>query len=436
MPRYRRIASDVRLEPQSPLTNRRVRTPQHTWFVTLRPWLLQPCLCAPVLPGETLKNANVQIRVVSDPVANVVSGWWLEFYMFYVRVGDLPTATADQVRKVAADPTQPFTGLADSTDVAYYHTQATYASWTKKCIEPVVRSYFRREGEEWNMNGTMVGTLPMVSITGTNILDSAHPVSEVGSGTGSDLWNQQWSVYQNMRSAKLTTNTFEEWLAKYGVAVGPQITETIQPKPDDFRIPELVRFCRDFAFPTPNIDPTTGTLAATIQWNLAERIDKSRFFAEPGWLCGYMVVRPKVNCWQNMVTSMTDVVQDGNDGFMQPDFDTDPHTSLVKVSNGTVTGANSKGPIFNTTTDYWYDRRDLFLHGDQFLNNDTRTTAAGAAGLVGNRVNAPSLSLLAMRYPLVSDMDNMFASPTKNLLRADGICSLRVASRIGTDTTA
>lgn len=439
MPRYRNTANDVRIETESPLTSRRLRSPQHTWFVTLRPWVLQPVLCAPVLPGETLKNASIQCRVVSDPVANLVTGWWLEFYLFYVRVGDLPATTADQVRKVASDPAASFTGLTDAADPNYYHAQSNYASWLKKCTEPVVRAYFRREGEEWNASGSMVGTLPIVAVTGTSILDSVHLASEVGAGTGADTWAQQWSVYQNMRAAKLTTNTFEEWLAKYGVNVGPQLTETIQPKQDDFRIPELLRFVRDFAFPTPNVDPQSGALAATLQWSLAERVDKSRFFAEPGWVVGYMTARPKVNIWQNLRTAQADVVQDGNTGFMQPDFDTDPHTSLVKVANGATTGATSLGPVYAAAAvgDYWFDRRDLFLHGDQFTNGDP-ASGTNPHLTVGNRVAMPrvGLGLADLKYPATTDMDNMFVATSTKVLRADGIISFRIASRIGTDTTS
>lgn len=40
----------------APRTGRRNRRPSHPFIIRHRPWQIQPILCAPVLPGETLKN--------------------------------------------------------------------------------------------------------------------------------------------------------------------------------------------------------------------------------------------------------------------------------------------------------------------------------------------------------------------------------------------
>ena len=72
-----------------PQVGRKQRRPVHTFQVRHRPWQIQPMVIAPVLPGETLENALVQARVVTDPIANPLIGWWIEYYFFYVKHRDL-----------------------------------------------------------------------------------------------------------------------------------------------------------------------------------------------------------------------------------------------------------------------------------------------------------------------------------------------------------
>ena len=44
----------------APMVNRKLRSPDHSWLLRQRPFVITPCLIAPVLPGETLKSATFQ----------------------------------------------------------------------------------------------------------------------------------------------------------------------------------------------------------------------------------------------------------------------------------------------------------------------------------------------------------------------------------------
>lgn len=404
------VTPDVRLEDQRSLTVRRTRSPQHTWNTTLLPWSQVPVMVAPVLAGETMKNAVIQARVMSSPVVSSVQGWWLEFYLFYVRVGDLDEA--DIIRAAIADPSQSMSSIAQGALPAYYHYHAGTPCYGLMCHKVVSRAYFRGEGETWNSN--MVGSYPAVQVAGKSWIDSLHTNAEAGSPTDSDLWLKQWAAFQNLRNAKLTTNTWSEYLAKSGVKVPPQLVENVQ----DYRIPELVRFVRDFAYPVPTVDNATGLVRSTVQWSLAERIDKRRYFAEPGWLFGLMVVRPKVY-YGKQFQNMTDTIQNEAAGFLPPEFETDPHTSLN-------TGGIDNYVTDGTATTCWFDRRDLFLYGDQYLGSPT------SAGVT---VALPAADLSNKKYPTSTDAHAMFVDTTAGAVAADGICTLRIASRIGQDAT-
>ena len=100
-----------------PATGRKLRQPQHTWLVRQLPFAIQPVCIAPVLPGETLKNALFQIRAVTMPLKSPLIGWWFETYLFYVKHRAL--AFADQYTNMMLDPTTVITRTAAANPKHY-----------------------------------------------------------------------------------------------------------------------------------------------------------------------------------------------------------------------------------------------------------------------------------------------------------------------------
>lgn len=430
MARYPK-ASDVRIETQRPLSRRSSRSPQCTWFTEMLPWQQVPVMVHPVKAGETLKSASIQCRCMSSPLVSGISGWWLEFYLFYVRVGDLNSA--DTIRASVVDPTQSLSSLYAAASAPYYHNHASTVSWANQCHQVVSRAYFRKEGEAWNSN--MVGNYPGVRFQGRTWSDSVYLDSELGPPSGADTWTLQWSAFQAARSAKLTTATWEEYLAKSGVAVGPQLRTLDSAGADvaDFRIPELVRFVRDFAYPVPTVDPATGLLRTSVQWSLAERVDKRRYFAEPGFLFGLMVTRPKSFSTTQTQSAVDSLIQTG-DGFLPEDYDTDPHTSLVKFTNSGSVAPFSTSPLGGVNAAHWMDKKDLYLYGDQWYIPNTGTAVPSNGVPYG--IPYPANDLVDKSYPTATDAHACFVDTTNGVFGLDGICSLRIASRLGAaDTT-
>lgn len=417
-------AGDVSIVPQRPGGMRGgMRRPQHTWHNWLRAWELTPSFIAPVLPGDTLRAAMLQARTVqaSGVMNSLTVGWWHEMFIWYVRLGDLEVA--DVMRNAIIDPSAnmdsiAFSGTAQQQN-GYMHRVTTRPSWVYECLRTVTRAYFRDEGEAWNAHMGTDGVYPLVQITGSSWLDSAFPASALpAAGTG-DEWSQQWNVHQGMRGAKLTTATFEEYLAMSGVSAPPLLRETTQ----DFRIPELIRFVRDYAYPQTQLNPSNGTVQGSVNWAVAERIDKKRFFDQPGFLFGAQVIRPKVYLGGQM-TSAGDVLLNTANGWQPPQFDSEPHTHLRKFP-GVVSPAVGTGPVHGATVDYWLDGRDLFLRGDQFLND-----MDAADPISQYTVALPNESLAQRKYVTVADREAMF----ENLrFEVDGVVSLQIASRIAAD---
>jgi hypothetical protein len=189
-----------------------------------------------------MKNAVLQMRVVSDPIVSNVQGWWLEFYLFYVRAGDLRDAFDDVVRNVAAS-VQTSTGITDAVSWPFYHGNSGVPSMIKRCTKAVVDAYFRYDppnsgGGVESEPAAIVTDLPTLRVAGNSYWDSVYDQAVVPPNVGSDSWNQQWQVFQQLRSVYTAvdtgtgspgdagyvpgsgiadpTNQFKEYLAKMG----------------------------------------------------------------------------------------------------------------------------------------------------------------------------------------------------------------------------
>lgn len=409
--------------PAAP-TKRKTRSPRHQWYLKQRPWQVQPFLIAPVLPGETLKNVTMQARVVSDPIQNPIIGWHCEHYLFYVKMRDL--YARDLLTAMVLKPETDLSSLDAATDANYYHVNGTdlAINWPKMCVESIVDNYFRFEGEvsaDYTLNG-----LPTAGVNIENALDSAVNAASIegaanvdqnlvsavaGQGDGTTAVytseiEKAMKEYEYARLMKTTDMTFEDWCSEFGVAM---------PKEELFK-PELLRYSRDWTFPTNTIDPSDGTPRSAVSWSVAIRADKDRFFREPGFIVGVCVIRPKVY-FKNLNSHMTMLMRNAY-GWLPPALANDPMASYQKVSA-------SDPPLDANTGAYYVDLKDLLLYGDQFTNVNLGTET----GM--NLVALPNAALTNKRYPATTDADNLFVDTTAGVgkVRQDGVCQFHILGR-------
>ena len=398
---------------------RKLRNPRHSFAVRQVPYAIQPFFIAPVLPGETMKNLLVQALVVSDPLSSGITGWWYEQYYFYVKHRDLDER--DLVTEMHLLPETDVSSLLSAASTPYYHGGGI--NWTKLCLNAVVRDYFRNEGE--TVDDFTIGGLPQASINVDNWLDSAKlegstpvhdedlpgEVEQVPDGVPAGFENH-YAQWQHMRALRLTEATFADYLKTFGVRPAREL------KPEIHR-PELLRYVKDWTYPTQIVDPD-GNPARGCIWSVSERADKDRFFAEPGFLLGVSVARPKVYL-RNQVGAAVSLM-DSAYAWLPALMQDEPFTSLRRVAADAP-----ESPLIDTIEDaYWVDLRDLLVYGDQFLNFDLASTDAGMVALPG--------TFLQRRYAMEADVTAMLADPLRNLIRSDGVVSLSIASRI-TDTS-
>lgn len=406
------------------------RRPKHNWHLQFRPWQIQPFMIAPVLPGETLKKLVFQSRTVTDPIINPIMGWWLEHSFFYVRFRDM--YRRDLLTSMVLKPDVSLAAMDDATDRAYYHVNGTdlAINYPKMCVEAIVDSYFRFEGEvaaDYTLNGLYTAGVNM-----TNFLDSASNAAEVegaaasafddnlasatagqGDGTTAVMTSEILKAtkeYEYARLMNVTDLTYEEFCASYGLKLPAAERDE----------PELIRRITEWQYPSNTIDPATGVPRSAVSWSSSGSADKDRLFKEPGFIVGLTVCRPKV-IFKNLTSHATMIMRDAF-GWLPPQLSNDPWASFQKVTAGDA-------PLDFNTDAYYLDVKDIMVHGDQFVNFDTSALPTGVVS--PNLVALPNAALTNKRYPASTDADALFVTNTagQSGVREDGVCDLVILGR-------
>lgn len=401
-----RNTSLVRAVQEVSRVGRIPRRPSHSFHVRHEPFQIQPFMIAPVLPGETMKNFMWQARAVTSPIRNPFIGWWLEYYFFYVKHRDLDGR--EDFTEMMLDQEKDMSSYDEAASAQYYHFGGSI-NWTRLALKRIVEEYFRNEGEGWDDH--MHAGLPMASVMHNGWWDTVLTETAFGEDTGPDIdldgdgnvtageVDKAMRMWEFATANNMTKMSYEDFLATYGVRT---------PR-EELHKPELLRYAREWSYPTNTIDPTTGAPSSAVSWTIAERGDKDRFFKEPGFVVGVTVARPKVY-FSGIKGSATSLLNNPM-AWLPALMRDDPLTSLQlqDAASGIIPGHSEP---------YWVDVRDLFVYGDQFLNFDLADTSAGLVALPA--------SDLQRRYAPSSDIDKLFVGTEGGMVTQDGRCDLTI----------
>lgn len=389
---------------------RKSRAPLHPHLIEHRPWQIQPFMIAPVLPGETLKNLNLQSRVISDPLAAGAGNllpWWADHYFYYVKARQLGDTVRTAFEAMMIDGTP--LGIVDPPDAATYHPGKSI-NWTKRCLEFIVqRGGFRDDGEPVDPR---VDGLPVAAAHrhGQSWLDSLQPdvplpadQEPLQNPHDPDVLAEYQAQYDRMRQMRFIDMTFEDYLEQQGVSL---------PQQGLLDRPELLRLSSEWGYPANTVEPTTGLPSGAFATSVNLSSDKSRFFTEPGFIVGVTVVRPKIFLGNQAGSAIQ--LLDQPFAFLPRIMEDQPHISIKKFEGGA--DAVATGPLRNQTIGYWIDIGDLYRYGDQFVR------FADAKGF------RPALPDAAGNYRFATSamMDAVFSAPAANKIRQDGVTRLAI----------
>lgn len=444
------LAMNPSVVPRMEIANLRkagrvLRAPYEDFFTVQRPWDIQPVALMPVLAGETMQSMQLQARVLTDPLAHRLSGWWAEYYVFYVKHTDLLGASGDPNSNTVRDAViamhleNAALGLQDATrrDLYYKANADSAMDWAYACTQSVVNWYFRDGAEPLAGYGSYGVRAPAnggnmykarvrdpmwleslkiedVNPTGQGDLPGVEDFQDVFVPTA---WATHYAQWEHMRQIKLIAEdvSFEDYLATFGVKVPDRVKET------EHR-PELIRYLRQWQYPSNAVDGD-GAASAAVSWAISGRADKARAFSEPGFLLVVSVFRPKV-FFGNQVRHASSMLDDAY-GWLPAVLRDDPFTSLIEYDH-------NEGPlsgVFNAADDYWVDRRDLFVRGGQFLNFNP-VDAVATAPIVDLPKIAGADNDINLWYASDTDAQNLFVdadnSDGKTYIRQDGIVKFNI----------
>lgn len=389
------------------------RYPKHSFSIVQRPYEITPFMIAPVLAGETQKNLMLQARAVSSALENPLIGHHLEHYIFYVKLRDL--SDAEDLVEMLMNPTA--SGPVDkagSTNTELY-VRSGAPNYVKMCLDSVVKHYFRDEGETASQVGAT--GLPLAQWTNyksviESLIDDADLVTDaVTDAQPYAEFEKEYATWSFMRQMQLTEVSFEDYLGTFGV----RMTNA------ELNRPELIRMVKNWTYPTNTLDGD-GTINSQASWSVAERADKDRFFKEPGFIFGVTVHRPKVYIAtqdQASVSLLSDALS-----WLPSMMKETPHASLKQVLGNAADNPISSGATASTgkltdASKYWYDVRDLFIHGDQFVNH-------AQGGDVNNAVEPKDITdFHGKKYPNVANLQLLGKSDALTV-KQDGMVSLNI----------
>lgn len=415
----------------APQVRRVARRPQHSFNLKTQPHAIVPFMIAPVLPGETMQNLLLQSRVVSDPIKNPLIGWWKEYYFFYVKHRSLAAVdTLGLLQTMMLDPTTNMSSLKYTAAnlPAFYQFKGSM-DFVRMCHEAIVSEFFRDEDEANNaasIDGYYAAQFDQerwcqnLTAEGTGEDDTELPgVDQVEEHEIIPGFTSQYAEWEKMRDLGFTDATYEDFLRSYGVTV-PK-TEDEGATPDERHVPELIRFVREWTYPTNHVDPATGTPTSAVSWSIKERADKKRFFKEPGFLVGVTVTRPKIYLGNQKGAAVG--LMDNAYKWLPAVLEGHPYISVIENAFSATDGI-----LQNQSVDYWVDIRDLLLHGDQFLNHAADVAANHGLALPPATLDATK------KYPTEAMVNSLFVTAGTDYIREDGLVSLNILSRLREST--
>lgn len=415
-----------------------MRSPKHPFHIRHMPFALCPFMCAPVRPGETVKNILLQSRAVSKTMVNSLIGAWMEYYFFYVKFSDIDhvagvdVALKDMILTPERAMTDIDTTAADETFRSKVVTtpggDATQISYMAFCLQTVLNNFFRDGDETYTLaagkvsngvhNEYMTHMKPGKGFEDSAIQATEWESKDIDVDLDADatitaeevlIAMAQWEA---LKAGRLTDMTFEDYLRGQGVNAGLA---------QDASKPELLRVIRDFSYPVNTVDPADGDPSTAFSWSITETANKDRFIKEPGFIFGASCFRPKV--YSSEKTSLMC-------NYLNRVWDWLPnHPAAVKKFNGTVTNSpnESDGPWDTIADDYMVDSGDLFLYGEEFVNFTLGDADANLIAVPGTD--------LTRKYTTKAQMDTLFQGATAaDAMSQDGIVSLSILGAEVDDT--
>ena len=413
--------------------SRRIRKPNERFAVRGKPMEIVPFMCHPVLPGESLDSCFLQDRVVSDPIAGKMQGWWQDYYIFYVPVRALvdqgiSPATVTQIdaadfNNIWLDPTFSLTTTYSvaANDTPYYMFKGG-VRWIEMIYETVVSRFFRDEDEA--LGSVLDAYYPMQ----TDQKNWAHSLKEESAGTDDvelpgqdDLeeldilpgFTTHYAQWELMRDQGMIELSYPDYLRSYGITV-PKDVQVVDPAMEPVIEPELLYEKSRWTYPTLAPQVGSASTSSVAYWSVSDRFESRKLFMEPGFIFGVCVTKPKLYLG-NQKGHFVGLL-DNAYAWLPAVLNHLPYTSIKEALDSATDGILQGGD-----EDYWLDVKDGFIHGGQFLNYSLGVHAPAM----------PVAATLQKKYVTEAMMDSLFSTTDgTQYVYHDGSAQLEILGKL------
>ena len=263
------------------------------------------------------------------------------------------------------------------------------------------------------------GSLPLAKHGLKNYMESLFKASELpdasvptgGSPEGIDMndFDVMYHKWLFARAQKITDMDFEDYIASFGVNSARVHRDR----------PELIRYVKEWKYPSNTIDSATGEPSSAVSWSIAERADKDRYFTEPGFIIGLTIARPKLMIKSTTQPALGISMMDTAMAWLPAIMAAAPQTSLREYAYNT----GPLKPLYpSATQDYVVDVRDLFVYGDvAHRKPGTDLTHFVPQADIHNAGTGPTHH--QSQYWKQADMSGLFVDITKPYVIQDGVVS-------------
>jgi hypothetical protein len=366
--------SSLQLVQEVQKSPRRNRYPIHPAYGRAKPFELTPFMFAPVLPNETITNISHECRAITEAVKDQLIGWSLHTYFFYVKLLDLDEADAEVARDLLLDATNTprinieNVGIGPTHPVGHFYQSNTHTkgyNWMPDVYRRIVATWFRHDSEPIGP----IGALSKCHVSNLGVFDSATMASileGVPMPTSVGDAARSLAMFEYLQTAEMIDMSYEDFCASYG---GTKMTAA------QMREPELLMQHSDWSYPS-NVVDAAGQVRSAVSFVSKSNLSKPKYIKEPGFIMGLYCLKPKI--YRGHQTANASVLLDRSTSFMPGLLADSPETSLVDIFTEEYLVADGVAP------DPWFiDVRDLYMHGDQFVNvqppygTNTPTTVGG-----------------------------------------------------------
>lgn len=308
--------TEVVVGEQKMLRNGRItRRPRFPFATMFQPDQIQPVNYCPVIPGETMVNQSLTMRLVTEPVKNVLNPAYFDVFTFYVpyriALGELweDFVKGENIVLNQAYPAYDYVNKpAEATGATATQTNRTFGflnntggtarnTLIERCADVVFNTWFLYENEP--DTAFAYGAFPTQAYGKTASTDQLAETSAIAAlpsttvpvtgAQGSESFlvadlRRQEAVYRRELNVSYAQPEYADVMSAYGVDFPAElITE-----------PELLFKRRSFLYPSRSVGQNNGNIVGQFMHDVDVNMDKPYMFREHGLVMTFVAFRPVV----------------------------------------------------------------------------------------------------------------------------------------------